>query len=303
MLPPLVSYVIPTYNRCRLLNKCIESLILSIQASSSPESFEIVVSNNCSTDATRKVLDDWNRRCPNIIRIYHQHLPLHPSENLRFVLSQSIGCFIKPLNDKIIANINTSRCILDIVNSLYREKQLIPVIFSNGHSHQEASWQILDSFDESISIASYIITWYGSLGIWRCELELNNAFECACSEFLPQVDFLLEALARSGACCLCDQPLFGVIPTRSTDYNVAKVFGRDYSRSFVKYVRQGILSWDIYSAEMQSVFKNHILPGYFDPNGNHDYARDGYFEHLGHLQSILDVKSQTSSYLRSYLFG
>lgn len=54
---PIVSIIVPTYNRAHLLSECLDALLAQTVAP-----FEIIVVNDGSTDATREVLERYSTR-------------------------------------------------------------------------------------------------------------------------------------------------------------------------------------------------------------------------------------------------
>lgn len=61
---PLLTIAIPTYNRARLLELCLDSIIDQVR--SSPENIEILLFNNASTDNTSEVARRYIAEYPNI---------------------------------------------------------------------------------------------------------------------------------------------------------------------------------------------------------------------------------------------
>lgn len=59
---PFVSIVIPTYNREKLVQKAISSALAQ-----SYRNLEVVVCDNCSTDATFAVVEEYMRRDPRVV--------------------------------------------------------------------------------------------------------------------------------------------------------------------------------------------------------------------------------------------
>src|SRR3972149_2762699 len=51
---PLISIIVPTYNRCKELKRCLDSLL-----SQTLRDFEIIVIDNGSTDGTSKLLRNY----------------------------------------------------------------------------------------------------------------------------------------------------------------------------------------------------------------------------------------------------
>lgn len=69
----LVSVIVPTRNRCRLLREVIEALWAQTLA---PAKFEVIVVDDGSTDGTDEVLAELQRRSP--CRLVRHAMPSHP---------------------------------------------------------------------------------------------------------------------------------------------------------------------------------------------------------------------------------
>lgn len=54
-MTPKISFLVPTYRRSQLVRRCIESILASPS-----RDFELLVSNNCSPDDTREVLESFS---------------------------------------------------------------------------------------------------------------------------------------------------------------------------------------------------------------------------------------------------
>jgi glycosyltransferase involved in cell wall biosynthesis len=65
MTQPMVSVRVVTYNHARFIAICLESILA--QRTDFP--FEIIVGEDCSTDGTRAIVDDYGRRFPELIRV------------------------------------------------------------------------------------------------------------------------------------------------------------------------------------------------------------------------------------------
>jgi glycosyltransferase involved in cell wall biosynthesis len=77
--PPKVSVIIPSYNRARMLGITIESFIKQDYPA---DSFEIIVSDNNSTDNTREVVADWQSRSTVPIKyMFEQRQGVHYARN------------------------------------------------------------------------------------------------------------------------------------------------------------------------------------------------------------------------------
>lgn len=69
MTPPLLSICIITYNHEKYIRQCLEGVLM--QKTTFP--FEIIIGEDCSTDNTRTVVQEFESRYPDIIKpIYHE---------------------------------------------------------------------------------------------------------------------------------------------------------------------------------------------------------------------------------------
>ena len=100
--PPQVSFCIPTYNRCRYLASLLESLV--VQLADFPFSFELVIADNASTDATADTITAFAGRLP--IRALRHATNIGGYGNWQFVLAQASGRYVVYVadDDSILGN-------------------------------------------------------------------------------------------------------------------------------------------------------------------------------------------------------
>lgn len=94
-----ISAIICTFNRVDYLQKAIESLITQTIAS---DSYEILVIDNCSTDATKKVVAKEYCHIPNLRYIYESVQGLSQARNTGW--QNAKGSFVAYLDDDAIAS-------------------------------------------------------------------------------------------------------------------------------------------------------------------------------------------------------
>lgn len=90
MTKPKLSICIPTYNRARYLQKTLSNLV-SIEAF--PFEYEIVVSDNCSTDETPRVVAKFRKKCSRI-RYLRQTRNVGPEANFVSVCRMAAGEYV-----------------------------------------------------------------------------------------------------------------------------------------------------------------------------------------------------------------
>ena len=66
--PPKVSVCVITYNQERYIRKCLQSLV----EQQTNFDFEVIVGDDCSTDGTRAVVEEFVERYPHIVRPLYQ---------------------------------------------------------------------------------------------------------------------------------------------------------------------------------------------------------------------------------------
>ena len=98
MTSPKISVLIPTYNYARYLAEAIDSVLAQ-----DFEDYELVVSDDCSSDQTQEVMDRYAG--DDRIRYHRHHVNLGMVENWNWCLSEARGEFIKFIfgDDKISA--------------------------------------------------------------------------------------------------------------------------------------------------------------------------------------------------------
>lgn len=69
MFAPALSVCIPTYNHERYIRQCLEGVMMQ----QTNFSFEVIIGEDCSTDATRSIVKEFERQYPGMIKpIYHE---------------------------------------------------------------------------------------------------------------------------------------------------------------------------------------------------------------------------------------
>lgn len=87
---PKVSVCVITYNQARYIKKCIESLI----DQDCDFNYEIVVSDDCSTDNTKEILEELYQKHPTKLRIFIHERNLGITKNYLFLHEQARGEYI-----------------------------------------------------------------------------------------------------------------------------------------------------------------------------------------------------------------
>ncbi|MPQ32923.1 glycosyltransferase family 2 protein [Clostridium estertheticum] len=111
----LLSIAIPTYNRANFLDKCLDSIYSEVN---NDPIFEIVISDNASTDNTYEIVRKYKQTHNNIV-YYRQHENVGFSKNFKKVLELATGEYINPHGDDDFFN---TGMIYEIINLILKNK-------------------------------------------------------------------------------------------------------------------------------------------------------------------------------------
>ncbi len=85
-----VSVCVVTYNQEQYIAQCLQSLV----DQETNFNFEVIVSDDCSTDKTIEIVKDFHKRYPNIIRPIFHKKNIGAFENFLFVHNQAEGEYV-----------------------------------------------------------------------------------------------------------------------------------------------------------------------------------------------------------------
>lgn len=92
--PPIVSVCILTFNH----TECIKQALESVLSQKCSFSYEIVITDNCSTDGTQKLLKEYEEKYPDIIRLYLEEAPISFVDNNKAYFTRTSGKYIAILD-------------------------------------------------------------------------------------------------------------------------------------------------------------------------------------------------------------
>lgn len=114
MTQPLLSICIPTYNRACYLWRTLNS-ITTQKGFLFTDFIEIIISDNCSDDATEEVCMEFVKKYPSKISYIKRDEHVSGDENFIFVINQARGKFVKLHNDTCYVLENAVDKMLDDV--------------------------------------------------------------------------------------------------------------------------------------------------------------------------------------------
>ncbi len=294
---PVVSICIPTFNRCQYLDATLKS-ITSQQVFLESNDFEVVVTDNCSTDETAAVVEVYRIQFPDKIMYLCHPENVGPEANFRAALACGKGKYLKLHNDNLMFLDGSLAEILKIIQATQNEKPVI--FFTNGNKASGDLFKICNGLDEFVKAVSFFSTWIGGFGLWRDDfLKIQNILEHASSRLI-QTHIVFEQIASHKRAIIFYQNYFVGQPTgKKSGYNIAEVFGRNYLGILKKYVASNLLSRDVFDVEKRDILINHTLPYFFD-SGN-DFDKSSFFEHMIDYKDDPYFYKALEEYLQKFL--
>src|SRR5450631_4532338 len=87
---PIISVCLITYNHEKYIGKAIESVLQQ----QTLFSYELIIAEDCSTDNTREIIQDYYRKYPSVIKLVLQEKNVGPENNFIDLLSAAKGKYI-----------------------------------------------------------------------------------------------------------------------------------------------------------------------------------------------------------------
>lgn len=88
--PPKVSICVVTYNQEKYIAQCLQSIV----EQETNFDFEIIVGDDCSTDGTRDILNEFNNKYPGVFKLHLHSKNIGPYKNFQLVHREAIGEYI-----------------------------------------------------------------------------------------------------------------------------------------------------------------------------------------------------------------
>ncbi len=235
---PLLSICIPTYNRANYLEQCLESIV-------SQECFdarvEVVISDNCSADDTRKIGMRYQEKYANIHYFRNEENLI--DMNFPLVFQRANGYLRKLTNDTVVYKPGAVQYMLKAAEENKEKKPQI-YFLALGKLHRDP--KIISSVEEYIDTIQINLTWIRSFAIWDVDCDDLGTLVSKSDSRLAQVPYLLENFKRHGRAVIYDAPIMETIPVARKDisYGLYKVFYMTFLGFIKPYLEAGEISGD-----------------------------------------------------------
>ena len=251
---PLLTIAIPTYNRAKYLDETLKSIV-SQNAFKETNEVEIVVSDNCSDDNTKEIVESYIKEYGDKI-LYFRNNENVRDKNMELALSRGNGLFLKLNNDTLKHHENTLDIINDTIKSNLSFKNVL--FFLNRNLNNDPSSLCAD-LNEFVGRASYYSTWIASFGIWKDDFDTLEDFDRYAELQLTQTDVLHRIINNKRKVFVNNDSIFTTQELESKGgYDVITVFLDNYTYILRESLSKNYITKSTYEKEIKTLLMTFI---------------------------------------------
>lgn len=275
-MTPILSICIPTYNRADILDRTLKSIVKE-EVFRETTDIEIVISDNCSPDNTKEVVEKYLSKFPDKIKYVRQENNIK-DKNFATVLGYANGTFAKLHNDTLMVN---KGGLAQLVEILKVNDDRSVVFFIGVKKDEKVSFEKCSNIEMFFDKVSFNATWIGGLCVnSKLYKTIENPARFSSLNF-SQIDIITRMLSKNSASLVIYSPFFEVqCLKKKGGYNVAEVFGPNLIKILNSLKEEELISQKVVEKMKKSVLKKVINVYYFDLKNNCNFSKTGYFRHL-----------------------
>jgi abequosyltransferase len=249
---PLLTIAIPTYNRAKALNQCLKCICDQIDKNDNR--LEVLVSDNCSPDGTRDVVENFIKLGYSIRYIVNS-INMGIDFNVAQCYKEATGRFVVAFGDDDIL-LNGS---VDLILKVIQENGDCGVIHLNAHDnkHTDGPVRVFSNPIDFINQIHYNITFISANIINRDLINWNDLLKYKDS-FLNHTNLFFEAILHAPTNIFIHQKsIVGAGIENSEGYNFYQVFGRNFTNIMKDVEKRNSISG------IRRVINNQLLIHFF----------------------------------------
>lgn len=249
---PLISICIPTFNRAVQLEKCLNSIFSQI---GNDTLFEVLVSNNDSSDSTHDVINKYLNLYNNLT--YNKtETNIGADNNIALTIKSSKGRYFILHGDDDYFKENTIYPLMDVINKNTESSLLFINVLSN--KNDVVLYHGINEFLQATSIAASFIS---SIIIKRETFnKLEEPFKYIDTCF-NQIYLQYSIILNNPTFTLINRSIFNYEGTNPSGYNFGKVFIKSYLDILYYFAAFG-LKEEIISGDKLQILQTTLMPWY-----------------------------------------
>lgn len=255
-MTPILSICIPTYNRADILKKTLSEIVNN---KGFDNDIEIVISDNCSTDHTQNVVEEFITNYSNIK--YYRNEKNIREKNFWIALQRGQGEYVKLHNDYLSFTESGLQIIKENLHKFYKKQ----IFFSDNKifTYKNLDYVECSDLNDYIKYISTYVTYIPLFGTWKENLSLiNNPFDKAELK-LPQVEWTYKILSNIKGSVIINHEVCKVSTLIvKGDYNWFEIHIQNYYDIMKSYINNSLISKKTYKKDISNALK-HFKPELF----------------------------------------
>ena len=251
---PLLSICIPTWNRSQYLRQSLACLMEQMRDIDRGE-LELFVSDNGSTDDTRKVVEEFVEKGLNVT--YNRNdSNIGPDRNFLKCLCSASGRYVFLLGDDDILTEGAVKFLLDSLRG--HDYGLVHIKEYKGQSPRS---EVFSNREEFLGKVSYWITFMSGNIIRREAVAMLQDQEKYIGSYLLQMPFYLLSSTLAEENLIINRKIIdmGLAAGSNGGFNFYEVFVENYLSIWEEFVEKGHFSRRCYDAIRRDIFMDFIM--------------------------------------------
>ncbi|AUS95090.1 hypothetical protein CDQ84_03710 [Clostridium thermosuccinogenes] len=250
---PLLSICIPTFNRAKKLEKCLNSIYSQIGNDSN---FEIVISDNNSPDNTKEVVEKYKATYSNI-NYYKNDTNIGPERNFISCIKKANGKYVLLHGDDDYFKAGTLYKLLNIIMKISN----CSLYFINVLKDDQ-SVEILEGLDVFLKETSINSTFASSILFSKEEFDCIDDICKFIGSSINHLYWQFMLLKKNPTFCLINESIFYQDKNENSGYNYGEVFIKNYLAILNYFVEDGSLSAEVVKEDKKKILDSTIFYWY-----------------------------------------
>ncbi|WP_419803134.1 glycosyltransferase family 2 protein [Mucilaginibacter sp.] len=262
MQKPLLTIGIPTYNRAKYLDRCLNSILM--QFDGVEKDIELIIANNASTDHTKNIIDQYSSKMK--IDYYERETNLGPDSTSSLCFEKANGKYVWVLGDDeyLIAG------SLNIIINLLKNKDFGDVYMHCIPFHNEAEVDetpvkeaqtiIYNQPVEFVKSIHYYATFISGNIINKEILQGDTSYKKYMHTNIVQIGWTMKAIFAAQENLFIQTPLFAAKQNNSGSYQFVTTFAKNYNYILKSLVKEG------YDKRIIDITNVNLIKSYFPAN-------------------------------------
>lgn len=241
----LVSVCVVSFNQREYIQECLQS----IADQKTNFDFEILVSDDCSSDGTQEIINEFSRTYGGNIKLFLQEKNLNPYKNLLFVHAKAVGQYVSHIDGDdymLPGKLQSQVDHLDNNANISFAAHAVKVMDSNEILGNDKKYPTIGSLYDLLRLGTYFVH---SSVMYRRELEFVQP------EGIELIDYYLHIERASRGSIYLDRKPYGCyrIHSQGISTNEAYRLKREifYEQAFDRAIALGALKVPVESARLK----------------------------------------------------